>query len=119
MRVLVTAASKYGATGEIILAIADVLSERGFHTSVAPPDEVGTLDGYDAVGAEARCIPVTAGSGEGAGPLPGHDLAAWPVWLFSSGLVGDLCKPEEGPVHVAENPRGHEGVGALGSGARS
>jgi hypothetical protein len=29
-------------------------------------------------------------------------LAARPVWLFSSGLIGDPPKPEEDPVDVAE-----------------
>jgi hypothetical protein len=32
----------------------------------------------------------------------GSGLAARPVWLFSSGPVGDPPKPEEDPVDVAE-----------------
>jgi menaquinone-dependent protoporphyrinogen oxidase len=32
----------------------------------------------------------------------GPALAARPVWLFSSGPVGDPPKPEEDPVDVAE-----------------
>lgn len=32
----------------------------------------------------------------------GDALAARPVWLFSSGPIGDPPKPEEDPVDVAE-----------------
>jgi menaquinone-dependent protoporphyrinogen oxidase len=32
----------------------------------------------------------------------GSELAARPVWLFSSGPIGDPPKPEEDPVDVAE-----------------
>jgi menaquinone-dependent protoporphyrinogen oxidase len=103
MRVLVSAASKYGATGEIAEAIGQVLSERGFDTAVIAPGEVETLDGYDAV---------VLGSAVYAGhwlkpakelvDRSGGALAARPVWLFSSGPVGEPPKPEEDPVDVAE-----------------
>jgi menaquinone-dependent protoporphyrinogen oxidase len=49
MRVLVTAATKYGSTTEIARAIGDVLAERGFDTTVLPPEEVGSIEEYDAV----------------------------------------------------------------------
>jgi menaquinone-dependent protoporphyrinogen oxidase len=45
--------------------------------------------------------------------MPDRDaLAARPVWLFSSGPIGDPPKPEEDPVDVAEileatKARGH------------
>jgi menaquinone-dependent protoporphyrinogen oxidase len=103
MRVLVTAASKYGATMEIAERIAETLSERGFDTTVTPPEEVGSLEGYDAV---------VLGSGVYAGhwlkpakelvERSGTALAARPVWLFSSGPIGDPPKPKEDPVDVAE-----------------
>jgi menaquinone-dependent protoporphyrinogen oxidase len=108
MKVLVTAASRYGATGEIAQAIGEFLAERGFDTTVIPPEEVGTIEDYDAV---------VLGSGAYAGHWlepakelvhrSGDALAARPVWLFSSGPVGDQSKKMvqkmgEDPVDVAE-----------------
>jgi menaquinone-dependent protoporphyrinogen oxidase len=103
MDVLVTAASKYGATGEIAGVIGEVLTERGLDATVVPCDQVDTVDGYDAV---------VLGSAVYAGhwlkaaralvDRSGDELAARPVWLFSSGPIGDPPKPEEDPVDVAE-----------------
>ena len=103
MRVLVTAATKYGATTEIAQAIAAVLGEHGLEVIVLPPEQVEEVEGYDAV---------VAGSAVYAGHWlkPAKELverhagglAGRPVWLFSSGPVGDPPKPEEDPVDVAE-----------------
>jgi menaquinone-dependent protoporphyrinogen oxidase len=103
MQVLVTAATKYGATGEIARAIGDVLAERGLDTTVAAPEQVGSVDGFDAV---------VLGSAVYAGhwlkparelvDRSGDALAARTVWLFSSGPIGDPPKPDEDPVDVAE-----------------
>jgi menaquinone-dependent protoporphyrinogen oxidase len=100
--VLVTAATRYGATGEIAQAIGEGLREHGHDTTVSPPEDA-TVDGYDAV---------IVGSAVYAGHWlkPARELvdrsrdalAARPVWLFSSGPVGDPPKPEEDPVDVAE-----------------
>ena len=49
MRVLVVAASKYGATDEIADAIGRVLTDRGLMTVVKKPDEVDSMDAYGAV----------------------------------------------------------------------
>jgi menaquinone-dependent protoporphyrinogen IX oxidase len=38
MKVLVCAASKYGATRQIAQAVADVLSQRGCEVTVLPPE---------------------------------------------------------------------------------
>jgi len=35
--------------GEIARAIGEVLPERGFDTTVIPPEEVGSIEDYDAV----------------------------------------------------------------------
>jgi menaquinone-dependent protoporphyrinogen oxidase len=103
MKVLVTAASKYGATGEIAEVIGEVLGDHGLDPTVLPPERVKGLDGYDAV---------VVGSAAYAGHwLPparelvdrcGGALAARPVWLISSGPVGDPPNPQEDPVDVAE-----------------
>jgi menaquinone-dependent protoporphyrinogen oxidase len=113
MRVLVTAATKYGATGEIARAIGDVLTGRGLEARVIPPEEVGRIEDYDAV---------VFGSAVYAGHWlkPAKELvdrssgalAGRPVWLFSSGPIGDPPKPEEDPVDIADlmeatKARGH------------
>ena len=50
MKVLVSAASKYGATtSEIAQAIADVLIERGCDVTVLSPEKVGAVEDFDAV----------------------------------------------------------------------
>jgi len=99
MRVLVTAATKYGATGEIAEAIGQELRERGLDATVGPPEEAGNVDGYDAVVLGSA---VYAGHWlKAARELVDRQrdaLAARPVWLFSSGPVGDPPKPEEDPV---------------------
>ena len=48
MTVLVTAASKHGATLEIAETIARVLEERGIEAEFIELDQVGDLGGYDA-----------------------------------------------------------------------
>jgi menaquinone-dependent protoporphyrinogen oxidase len=103
MKVLITAASKYGATGEIAQAIGEALREQGLDPTVIPAEQVDTVDGYEAV---------VLGSAVYAGHWlkPAKDLvrrcapalAARPVWLFSSGPVGDPPKPEEDPLDVAD-----------------
>jgi len=49
MRVLVTAATRYGATDEIAQVIAEVLGEHGLEATLLPPEQVEGVDGYDAV----------------------------------------------------------------------
>jgi Flavodoxin domain len=99
MRVLVTAASKYGATAEI----AAVLDKHGLEATVLPPEQVKGVDGYDAVVAGSAVYaghwlkPTRELVERHAGALAGR-----PVWLFSSGPVGDPPKPEEDPVDVAD-----------------
>jgi menaquinone-dependent protoporphyrinogen oxidase len=103
MRVLVTAATKYGATAEIAQAIADTLGDRGLEPTVLPPDQVEGVDGYEAVVLGSAVYaghwlkPARELAERCAGALAGR-----PVWVFSSGPVGDPPKPEEDPVDVAE-----------------
>ncbi len=90
MTVLVTAATKNGATGEIAQAIGAALTERGVPAVVLAPEEVRDIGGYDAV---------VLGSAVYSGHWLPEAMAlvdrcsgAWaarPVWLFSSGPVGD------------------------------
>lgn len=102
MRVLVTAASKYGATGEIASALADVLSQRGLDVDLLPIEEVGSVDGYDAIVAGSAVY-----AGKWMKPARGFiaehaaALASRRVWLFSSGPIGDPLKPTEDPVDAS------------------
>jgi menaquinone-dependent protoporphyrinogen oxidase len=104
MKVLVTAATKHGATAEIAAAIGEVLGGGpGLDAAVIPPEQVATIDGDDAVVLGSA---VYAGHWLAAAKelvdRAGDALAGKPVWLFSSGPVGDPPKPEEDPVDVAE-----------------
>ncbi|MGH2820005.1 MAG: flavodoxin domain-containing protein [Actinomycetota bacterium] len=103
MKVLVTAASKHGSTEEIAREISGTLEENGLQVVVTSPEEVRSVDEYDAV---------VLGSAVYAGHWMkeakelvdrlSDALAERPVWLLSSGPIGDPPKPEEDPVDVAE-----------------
>jgi menaquinone-dependent protoporphyrinogen oxidase len=91
MNVLVTTASKHGATREIAEEIARVLDEHGVSTALLDIDDVTDLSGYEAY---------VIGSGIYLGNwlknarrfLDTHaaELAQRPTWLFASGsIVGD------------------------------
>ncbi len=110
MKVLVSAASKHGATAEISEEIAkelrEALQERGGEggdsVEVRPPERVNSVEDYDAVVLGSA---VYAGHWlESARELAEHHAGALserPTWLFSVGPIGDPPKPEEDPVDVA------------------
>ena len=101
MKVLVTAASKYESTKEIGEAIAGALRDRGLEVDVLPPPDVASVRAYDAV---------VLGSAVYAGhwmkearelaTREGSELATRPVWLFSSGPIGDPPKPDGDPADI-------------------
>jgi len=102
MNVLVTVASKHGATTQIAEAIGRALAKADIPAEIVPPDEVRSLRGYDAVilGSAVyagRWLDDAKRLVEREGPA----LAARPVWLFSSGPIGDPPKPDEEAVDVA------------------
>ena len=91
MTVLVTAASKHGATREIAEEIARVLDEHGVSTELLDLDDVTDLSGYEAS---------VVGSGIYLGnwlksarrflDIHAAELAQRPTWLFASGsIVGE------------------------------
>ena len=111
MKVLVSAASKHGATTEVAEEIGKTLrvalGDRDVGgddvvVEVHPPEEVSSIDDYNAV---------VLGSAVYAGHWlePTRELverhadalAEKPTWLFSVGPIGDPPKPEEDPVDVA------------------
>jgi menaquinone-dependent protoporphyrinogen oxidase len=95
MRVLVSAASKYGSTTEIAEAIGKELSAAGHDVDVRPPADVSSIESYDAV---------VLGSAVYVGHWlePVHKLIERerealrqrPVWLFSSGPIGEPPMPK-------------------------
>jgi len=102
MKVLVTVASKHGATGQIGEIVAGVLREHGLEVESHPPEAVRDLSAFDAI---------VLGSAVYAGgwlqPAIAFvnryeaDLADRPVWLFSSGPIGDPPMPAGEPVVAA------------------
>ena len=103
MKVLVSAASRHGATAEIARTIGDTLEEAGLEAAVLPPDAVTTLDGYGAA---------VLGSGIYLGrwmdtakhlvERHADGLAVLPVWLFSSGPIGEAPRTDEDPADLPE-----------------
>ena len=90
MRVLVATASRHGSTGEVALAMGQALRARGLAADVCAVDEVVSVDDYRAVvlGSavyHGRWIPAAVSFAEAHADA----LAGVPVWLFSSGPVGD------------------------------
>jgi len=113
MRVLVIAASKHGSTTEIAEAIVETLNERGVEATLRAPEDVDRFDDADAVVLGSA---VYAGhwltSATDVVERLVQTLADRPVWLFSSGPIGDPPKPDEDRVDVAEvmkatKARGH------------
>ena len=90
-------------TTEIARAIGKVLEGRGLEVAVTPPEEVQSVEGFDAA-----VLGSAVYAGHWLKPAMelverlGTPLAAVPVWLFSSGPIGDPPKPEEDPVDVAQ-----------------
>jgi menaquinone-dependent protoporphyrinogen oxidase len=102
MNVLVTVASKHGATTQIAEAIGRALAKADIGAEVVAPDEVRSLKGYDAVilGSAVyagRWLDEAKRFVEREAPA----LAERPVWLFSSGPIGDPPKPDEEAIDVA------------------
>lgn len=103
MKVLVTAASKHGATTEIAQAIAEVLAGQGIDAPMLAPADVRDVDDYDAaIVGSAVYAGQWLGSAKEMVSRCAKGLSERPVWLFSSGPIGDPPKPAEDPVDAAE-----------------
>lgn len=98
MRVLVTAASRHGTTAGIARVIAGVLRASNLEVDVIAPEAVARIEAYDAV---------ILGSAVYAGHwleqardfVVRHqqELEDRPVFLFSSGPLGDPPEPTQEP----------------------
>ena len=113
MNVLVAVASRHGATLGIGERIAETLRANGMQAEVRRVEDVRRVEGFDAVvlgsaiyaGHWLRRARVFVDAFEA-------DLTSRPLWLFSSGPVGDPLRPAESPNDVARyvkrlGPRGH------------
>lgn len=113
--VLVAYASKHGATTEIAAAVADELRAHGLTVDLTEAGEVGDLAGYAGVvlGSAVYMKHWRRSARHLVGRLE-RELGDRPLWIFSSGPVGDAeadpewCEPA-GVLERAEklNLQGH------------
>jgi len=101
MKVLVSAASRHGSTDEVARAIAEVLTESGISAVVAAPETITSLNGFDAA-----VIGSAVYYGKWLDPatkfVDRHhaEFVGRPIWLFSSGPIGDPPKPDGDPTDL-------------------
>jgi menaquinone-dependent protoporphyrinogen oxidase len=116
MRVLVSAASEHGSTAEIAEVVGGVLRDRGVEAEVVAPDAVTALSSYDGVVlGSAVYMGHWLPSATALAERIGTDRPAVPVWLFSSGPVGDPSGKFARQMHVdaAELPKVRAATRAL------
>lgn len=89
-QVLVTYATKYGATAEIAEKIVQVLRQAGLDADVLPTDRVSDLQPYKAV-VLGSAVYAGLWRRKAAKFFKANEkaLAERPVWLFSSGPTGE------------------------------
>ena len=96
MKILVTVASKHGSTTEIAEAIKVELVQYGHDACVVSVEELETVEGYDAVVlGSAIYLGQWMKPAKEFATRQEASLKTLPVWLFSSGPVGDPAKPED------------------------
>jgi menaquinone-dependent protoporphyrinogen oxidase len=105
MRLLVTAASRHGSTAEIATELGKALRGAlpGVGVDVVPLSRVGDLSDYDAV-VLGSAVYFGRWLSEARWQVTSHaqELRQRPVWLFSSGPVGDPSLPATEPADAAE-----------------
>lgn len=105
MRILVSAASKHGSTAEIATRLAEAL-RTGLAgddvVEVRPAAEVDAVSSYDAVvlGSAVYLGRWLEDARQAAARIAARPPL--PVWLFSSGPIGDPPEPDEEPAEVGE-----------------
>jgi menaquinone-dependent protoporphyrinogen oxidase len=101
MKVLVTVASRHGSTMLIGDAIREELAAKGITTHLVEPDLVRDITPYDAV-----VLGSAVYGGRWLAPARkfvdrfAAELVRKPVWLFSSGPIGDPAKPTQPPAEA-------------------
>ena len=102
MHILVTAASRHHATIEVAQAIANTLERDGIEVDLCRPEVVGNLASYDAVVlGSAVYANRWLTSAKDLVERSASQLRTRPVWLFSTGPIGDPLKPDGLPADVA------------------
>jgi menaquinone-dependent protoporphyrinogen oxidase len=112
MTVLVAYASKRGSTAEIAETIAATLRREGLGVCLERPEDVQSLDPYDAV-VLGSAVYMKRWRGDARHFLKKHRraLKQMPFWVFSSGPVGD---PSNANPEWIEPPQIVEKVEELG-----
>jgi menaquinone-dependent protoporphyrinogen oxidase len=105
MRILVSAASRHGSTAEIATELGKALRGDlpGVGVDVVPLSRITGVDGYDAV-VLGSAVYFGRWLDEARAQVGVHAAALRerPVWLFSSGPVGDPAVPAETPADGPE-----------------
>jgi menaquinone-dependent protoporphyrinogen oxidase len=102
MTVLIAAASRHGSTMEIAETIGRLLRQRGLAVDVREAETVTMVDAYEAVVlGSAVYMGAWLAAARQLAESEATALAQRPVWLFSSGPIGDPPRPDEEPVDVA------------------
>lgn len=106
MAVLVSGASRHGATKEIAQEIGAVLQGHGLEVDLRAPEDVTSLQGYTAA-----VLGSAVYLGRWLAPMrhlvyrSADTLATLPVWLFSSGPRGDPARRQVLPFDAAAEMR--------------
>jgi menaquinone-dependent protoporphyrinogen oxidase len=102
MNILVTVASKHGATAQLGERIASVLADEGLNVECIVPEDVPSIEPYDAVIlGSAVYAGRWMGSAREFANRHAEALRQRPVWLFSSGPLGKPLAPAGDPTDVA------------------
>ena len=102
MKVLVSVASRHGSTTEVAATIAAGLKAHGLDAIVMSPGDVPSLDEFDAaVIGSAIYLGRWLEPARELVEREHEPLRRKPVWLFSSGPVGDPPKPIDDPIDAA------------------
>lgn len=98
MRILVTAASKHGATGEIADRIAQRIGDAGHDVVRQAPEDVTSIDGFDAVvcGSAVYMTQWMSSAHDFVHRFE-SELTDRPFWAFSVGMAGV-------PKHAPQDP---------------
>jgi menaquinone-dependent protoporphyrinogen oxidase len=107
MRTLVAVASRHGATTAIAERIGDIIRRElrdcgtDAHVDVCPVEAVPGLDGYNAVVlGSAVYMGRWLKKARTFANAYAAQLTEIPVWLFSSGPIGDPPKPDADPSDI-------------------
>ena len=89
MKILVTASSKHGATREVAERISDRLRSHDFDVEMINPEDVKSLESYDAVVC-GSAVYMTQWMAQANDFMERFrpNLLSMPVWAFSVGLSG-------------------------------